>query len=261
MRPGAAVIASAVLILGCAGPNTVAEPQAAKSLAVGEPVAFLGDGTNFESPTFRLSTGSYRASMDLGPHCAYHMELVATVDGNKILGAEAVTLLAQSADTVTRDKPVAVEIDVGFGRYFLRVNTGNRQDCPWAVSIDSVSMGSRRSPESVPEVVQCSGESQPSTTRVTAPTQVISFEAVSSSVVEVIVNVCNPSTVRLKSVTCIVNAYVSTQNVARFFSGGSIENRLPNESRRVRTSAQIKDSQAAFVQRVEIYCSSPKTMD
>lgn len=102
----------------------------------------------------------------------------------------------------------------------------------------------------------CGGPAQPSTTRVTAPTQVSSFQAVSPSVVEVIFEVRNPRAAKMESVTCIVNAYVSTQNVARFFSGGSIENLTPNESRRVRTSAEIKDSQATFVQRVEVYCSS-----
>ncbi len=102
----------------------------------------------------------------------------------------------------------------------------------------------------------CGGSSQPSTTRVTAPTQVLSFQAVSPSVVEVIFEVRNPRAVKMESVTCTVNAYVSTQNVAKFFSGGTIQNLTPNESRRVRTSAEIKDSQGAFVQRVEVYCSS-----
>jgi hypothetical protein len=92
---------------------------------------------------------------------------------------------------------------------------------------------------------------------VDAPTAVVSFSAVSAEVLEVLFTVRNPEAVPMETVSCSVNAYVSTQQVARLFgSGGTISDLQPGEQRRVTTSARIRNDQAASVTRAEVLCSS-----
>ena len=93
--------------------------------------------------------------------------------------------------------------------------------------------------------------------RVDAPTSVVSFSAASAEVLEVLFTVRNPEAVVMETVACSVNAYVSTQQVARLLSSGvAIRDLQPGEIRRVTTSARIRNDQAASVTRAEVVCSS-----
>jgi hypothetical protein len=92
---------------------------------------------------------------------------------------------------------------------------------------------------------------------VNASVEVLSFSAASSEVLEVLFLVRNDESLVMETVSCSVNAYVSTQQVARFFSsGGTISDLQPGEQRRVTTSARIRGDQAASVTRAEVVCSS-----
>jgi hypothetical protein len=105
-------------------------------------------------------------------------------------------------------------------------------------------------------LVGCGGSDEPSRQKAAAPTAIVGFQAASPSVLEVLFEVQNPRASMMPSVTCSVSAYVSTRNVAKFLSGGSISNLQPGETRQVRTSIEVTDSQAAFVERVDVSCSS-----
>mgnify|MGYP006442255917 CR=1 FL=1 len=77
----------------------------------------------------------------------------------------------------------------------------------------------------------------PPTVRVGAPTELLASWGASPSVV---VESCEgriPRSVLIETVTGAVNAWIPTQNVARFLGGGSIENWRPSEHRPDRTSA------------------------
>jgi len=92
---------------------------------------------------------------------------------------------------------------------------------------------------------------------VDAPVEVLSFSAASAEVLEVLFLVRNDESVLMETVSCSVNAYVSTQQVARLFSsGGTISDLRPGEQRRVTTSARIRGDQARSVTRAEVVCSS-----
>lgn len=111
-----------------------------------------------------------------------------------------------------------------------------------------------------PAAPEAAEEEAPESVRnesVDAPTTVVSFTAVSAEVLEVLFTVRNPEAIPMETVSCSVNAYVSTQQVARLFgSGGTISDLQPGEQRRVTTSARIRNDQAASVTRAEVRCSS-----
>lgn len=105
------------------------------------------------------------------------------------------------------------------------------------------------------------GNSAPRTRDIRLDTEVITYAPVSPSVLEVIFDVTNPRNEAVFDVPCFVDAYVSTTRVSTFLSGGEVSGILENDTRRVRTSAEINDGQAAFVTRVEVQCRAEITLD
>lgn len=100
----------------------------------------------------------------------------------------------------------------------------------------------------------------PSMETIELPTAVVDATVLSPSVLDVAFEVTNPRDEDLESVTCVPSAYVGTNVVSRFLSGGTLPSLDARETRTVTLSVEVREQQAGFVSRVEVYCTSRATV-
>ena len=95
----------------------------------------------------------------------------------------------------------------------------------------------------------------PSMESVDLPTSVVEASVLSPSALGITFEVTNPRGADMEDVTCVPSAFVGGNDVSTFMSGGTLPSLDAGQTERHSLTVEIKEQQAAYVTRAEMYCS------